>query len=163
MRNNGIFVKHIWYLIAGQLVKHIWYIAGQLGRGKFPRGSRPHVIQPRQYATHLSYYAYLTIHTCTVHVRLPAVAHSSDSYLMIHIFVSDSISLVDNVHGYGLCWTELFACCIAFGMNSQGILDLKRILGFGLVIFFLGSSMYLVLSSKQLERLLIFVFHAHCA
>ena len=73
MRNNGIFVKHIWYLIAGQLVKHIWYIAGQLvwyiagqlGRGKFPRGSRPHVIQPRQYATHLSYYAYLTIHTCT--------------------------------------------------------------------------------------------------
>ena len=116
-----------------------------------------------QWCTHLSYYAYLTIHTCTVHVRLPAVAHSSDSYLMIHIFVSDSISLVDNVHGYGLCWTELFACCIAFGMNSQGILDLKRILGFGLVIIFLGSSMYLVLSSKQLERLLMFVFHAHCA
>ena len=59
MRNNGTFVKHIWYLIAGQLVKHIWYIAGQLGRGKFPRGSRPHVIQPRQYATHLSYYTYV--------------------------------------------------------------------------------------------------------
>ena len=67
------------------------------------------------------------------------MAHSSDSYLMIHIFVSDSISLVDNVHGYGLCWTELFACCIAFGRNSQGILDLKRILGFGLVIIFFGQ------------------------
>ena len=161
MRNNGIFVKHIWY-IAGQLV---WYIAGQLGRGKFPRGSRPHVIQPRQYATSGAR-TYLTMHILLyirVHVRVPAVAHSSDSYLMIHIFVSDSISLVDNVHGYELSWTELFACCIAFGMNSQGILDLKRILGFGLVIIFLGSSMYLVLSSKQLERLLIFVFHAHCA
>ena len=76
------------------------------------------MIQPRQYATsavrifllytytdicqyassgaHILLYAYIHIS-----VRVPAVAHSSDSYLAIHIFVSDSIVLVDMVMGYG--------------------------------------------------------------
>ena len=91
------------------------------------------MIQPRQYASSGAR-TYLTMHILLyirVHVRLPAVTQSSDSYLIIHIFVSDSITLVDNGHGYGLCWTDLFACCKPFGMNYRGVLDLKRIFGFG--------------------------------
>ena len=79
------------------------------------------MIQPRQYATsavriYLTIQIfvnmpavaliYLTIHILLyayihISVRVPAVAHSSDSYLAIHIFVSDSIVLVDMVMGYG--------------------------------------------------------------